>query len=208
MSATCLINKTSNHGSPVVLVESPDMPNQSEEHSCTLESTNGTDHTHLCEEEKSTMPSQLVSGLSVNKPAPSEMGSTLNMCGYGSLRRHKNVTEKSINVSVPSRDQSSSPGLGHESQPGKALPCTEESTMSGKLLVGCSQIPSVNNQTDSTLLVCGCGSRQRPTITDGLEAVVEYYETANQPHSADKTILLPTLRPFTSLSEEHESQMN
>ena len=217
-SATCLINETSNHGS-LVHVDSPEVssevPTQSKEHSSTLEheSTNGMDHTYLCEEEKSTMASQLVSGLTVNKLAPNEMGSALIVvCGCDSWRRQKNVIEKPINVSVPSCDQSSSPRLEHESQPGKALPCTEGSTMSGKLLVGRSQNLSVNDETDSILLVCGCGSWPRPAITDGdgLEAVVEYYEAAacNRPCSADETILLPTIRAFTSLSEGHEPQMD
>lgn len=208
MSATCLINETSK-GSPI-LVKSLEVPNQSEEHSSTFEheSINVMEHTPLCEQEKSTMPSQLVSGLSVNKPAPNETGSALVVCGHGSCRRQKIVIEKSINVSVPSRDQLSSPRLEHESQPGKALPCIEESTTSGKLLIGCSQNLLVNDETGSILLVWGCGSRQRPTMTDSPDTVVVHYETANRPCSTDETILPPTLRPFTSLSEEHESQMN
>ena len=205
MSATCLINETSNHGTPF-LDEPPEEPDPSEEHysnKLQLEPITGMD---LYEEESSMVPSQLVSGLSLNKPIPCEKGSALTVCGYGSWRRQKMI-DKSINVHVPCK-QPSLPRLEHKSQPSKALSRTKGSTTSKKLLVGSSQNSSVNDETGSTLLICGCGLLQRPTMTDGPDAVVAYYETNNLACSADKTILLPTLRPFTSPSEGHESQMN
>ena len=201
MSVTCLINETCNHSS--LLVDEPtEVPNLSSEHLSTLEHepTNGMDHSYLCAEENSMVPSQLVCGLSLNKPIPSQTGSSLTVCGYGSWQREK-LIDKSINMSVLSCKPLSLPTLEHESQPSKALLCTKGSMMPRKLLVRSSKDSLVNDETGSTLFACECGSWQRPIITDVPEADVAYYETDIN----NETTLLPTLQPFTSPSE---SQMN
>ena len=109
---------------------------------------------------------------------------------------HKKPTDESKHVTAVPSDECLTSVEYESTTTNQVYLCTEGSNSEhSRLLIGLSPGATVPRETDSALLVFGCGPWQKPKLIDGQGMVVAYYETVER---NDSDLLPPTVQSFTS----------